>query len=103
VLGVELISRTLTVTAEGLSLRSLFLRREIAFADVAAIEVRARRNDGPLTERATIRARAGQRIVVDSSFPGYRVVLGVLERRTKVPITVRTETGRAAGKASTSG
>jgi hypothetical protein len=82
ILGVDLISRELTITADGLSLRSLFLDRWIPFAGVESISVEVPEADGNelLTERATVRGH-GQKIVLDSGMPGYRAVLDLLRKR----------------------
>jgi hypothetical protein len=76
ILGVELISRKLTISPEGVALRSLFLNRSIRFAYIESIDVKAIQSaDEPGVERAKIRGTEGQSITLDSSMPGYRPVL----------------------------
>jgi hypothetical protein len=75
-LSLELISRKLTVSPNGLALRSIFLRRSIPFSSVASIDVKlGQGGDGPSIERARIRAIDGQTISLDSTMPGYRSVV----------------------------
>jgi hypothetical protein len=80
-LGLELISRKLTLTSTGLELRSLFLQRSIPFSRVDSIDVKATQSDeGFGFERAKIRAEDGQSITLESTMPGYRPVLELLRK-----------------------
>ncbi len=81
VLAFELISRKLSLTSNGLELRSLFLKRSIPFSRVESIDVKASQSDeGFGVERAKIRAKDGQSITLESTMPGYRPVLEVLRK-----------------------
>jgi hypothetical protein len=76
ILGVELTSRKLTISPEGVALRSLFLNRSIRFANIESIDVKAIQSaDEPGIERAKIHGTEGQSITLDSSMPGYRPVI----------------------------
>ena len=81
VLGAEHFSRELSVTPEGLALRSLFLNRSIPLARVASISVKVTDAEAPGTERATIRGDNGQKIAIESGMPGYRAILDLLHSR----------------------
>jgi hypothetical protein len=80
-LGLELVSRKLTVTADGLALQSLFLNRSISFMQVESIVVKVLGSGEPITERAKIQGDDGRSITIDSSMTGYRAVLDLLRRR----------------------
>ena len=78
-LSLELISRKLTVSATGLVLRSIFLRRSILFLSVASIDVKmGQGGDEPAIEQARICAIDGQRIALDSTMAGYRDVVEIV-------------------------
>jgi hypothetical protein len=80
-LGTELISRELVITADSLALRSLFLDRSIPFARVESISVKVIDAEQPGIERLTVRGNDGQTIALDSGVPCYRAVLHLLRSR----------------------
>jgi hypothetical protein len=82
VLGIEMISRELTLTTDGLTLRGLLLNRSIPFQNVASITVKIIENGRHrIGERATVRSHDGQFIAITSSMPGYCAVLDLLRTR----------------------
>jgi hypothetical protein len=80
-LGLELVSRELTVSPDGLALRSLFLRRWIPFDRVESVTVKVMKGEGPDIERATIRGD-GQKIAIESTMSGYNAILDLLHSRS---------------------
>ncbi len=80
-LGAELVSRELVITADSIALKSLFLDRSIPFARVELISVKVIDAEEPGTDRLTVRGNDGQKIALDSSTPCYRAVLGLLHSR----------------------
>jgi hypothetical protein len=88
ILALELISRELTISHEGVALRSLFLKRTIPFAHLESIDVEAiESTDEPGVERAKIRGTDGQSITLDSSMPGYRPALELARKHVAAKIS----------------
>ncbi len=80
-LGVELVSRRLTLTRDGLALESLFLNRYVTFAGITSIKVEVTDAEEHVQERATIRAADGQSIAIHSGMPSYPAILGLVRKR----------------------
>jgi hypothetical protein len=81
ILGIEFISRKLTLSPDGIALQSVFLDRSLYFTRVESIDIKMEASgDGPAVERAKIRSQDGQSITLDSSMPGYRPTLELLRR-----------------------
>ena len=89
-LGVELISRELAITPDGLTLRSLFLDRSIPFTRVESISVKVQNPEEPVEERAKVRGSDGQKIAFDSGMPDYRAVLSLLRSRSGAKLSGST-------------
>ncbi len=96
VLGVELISRVLTVSDSGIAVRSLFLDRRITFGSVDSVTLRMD-PDAPRYERAKIRGD-GRSITIYSNMPGYRDVMDLVRWRSHVePVRAGAAGRRKAG------
>ena len=80
-LGTELISRELAITADSLALRSLFLDRTIPFAQIESISVKVSDAEEPGIDHLIIRGHNGQTIVLDSGLPCYHALLHLLRTR----------------------
>lgn len=82
ILGVERISRVLTVSTAGIALRSLFLDREIPFDRVQSITLRLV-GEEPRCEYAKIRGDKLS-ITICSDMTGYRELVSLVGSRSKV-------------------
>jgi hypothetical protein len=96
VIGLELLSRVLTLSDSAISQRILFGRREIALDRVESIVIRLALGHEPRGVVATIRGE-GRSIFIHSSTPGYNEILDVLSARTGIaPVRVEDAAGHKA-------